>query len=511
MEHVIKRFLAELLGIFGFGDLGGTMYCYGFISCAMGYGSKYYSLWTLVAIGIAVGVKYALHLNFQKRNFWRRLGFATETQSFTKTKAGLPRMKVRYPRLGWGNKEKTILNIRGWNELKTEENFRNALPVISQRYNMRCVDVMLETEKSWKTFFITRKTMQIIIDRLPKALPYCPPKVLKYSTIWLGRNTRGEEVIIDTKPMAGLAIFGQTGAGKSMLARNIIRSYTESTPKTKVVLICPKDGSDYSDILPPNTEVINPFDEGGLQRFNDFLDEVQEKYEKTTKMIKESTALHADELREKGIELPLEKILLICDEAPRYLSSEETDRERRKLCEALAAKMNRWLALYRSAGIFCVLINQRSQADSWLINRTNLVTVISARQESSMSQRLFSSDVACDPSLREGKWCLLNQAEKAEKQFQYFRCGFEKPQKIQKKKFEQQDDKKEIEKIEKEETRSTALQLSQTEKAQDTKENLDDIIRMLLEDREFEVSKAVWKKIPPEIQKQILAKRKTTA
>lgn len=208
--------------------------------------------------------------------------------------------------------------------------------------------------------------------------------------ICLGIN--GLEKIKIPYDIGSIYVFGKSGRGKSTYIKSLINSYSKFAINPRVVIISKK--LDFKEDYPEAEQLV--YDEKGIKRFNEILDEVENHRAKCVKYEKHRMFYET---------------IIVCDEF-QFL---ENERE-------ILKKLYEFIRLGRSKLIRVILGSQSglsSQFKELNINQMAVKVLLGQPESKAFAQTLFPSDLA-----------EIITNEVIQKGFAYINTEYHQPQKI---------------------------------------------------------------------------------
>jgi predicted GTPase len=187
----------------------------------------------------------------------------------------------------------------------------------------------------------------------------------------MGIDNCGRNVLINTEKYFSIFIGGSTGDGKTSLILSVIKSWLSSVSNDADIIIFDTKGLDWNNLkLYPRTKIFELNSIEALQEADQFLKNFLIEFHASKKALSAHNLIHYEDVRRKGVSLPLKRKILILDEAARYLNPEEsTSKEEKDLKQSIVNSVTAILAQCRVSGCPVIVSTQRVQADEMAIPR----------------------------------------------------------------------------------------------------------------------------------------------
>lgn len=252
---------------------------------------------------------------------------------------------------------------------------------------------------SFETIETEGKTSNVVLlkpSRLPEMVHYYgtrPERI--YNGFYIGKDANDDDVFMNFAGTPVALITGGSNSGKSTLARVVLTEAMRKGYDCRVV--DGKGGLDWADISPVlHTEFA----------------EVEKAYKELVELMQ----VRLQMLRDAGVKNWLEycelndggmqPVLMFMDEASDFFSpgSQKTDPHYNEKWEIIKAA-SELARKSRAAGIFQLISLQAAKADSLPddIRNNAIIRVSYSLPSAAMSQTLFESSIAFDPTLIRGK------------------------------------------------------------------------------------------------------------
>lgn len=245
---------------------------------------------------------------------------------------------------------------------------------------------------------------QFIIDRFENIKVEMPPSIPHYHLL-MGKDTSGKEIYINLKENFSIWIGGKTGSGKTVTTKAFLNLIFKSVNNNIKLVIADTKGVDYQDEIDDGATYFDTSSIEGITNFNNYLIKILRQKNESKKTMASERVSHIEELRFKGIDLPLKRQIILCDEAGKYFQYEkETNKELKRLKEELTNNMSLCLSELRAFGVVIIFATQRVHMDEMNINYDNILVKLYNGIAIELSRKYCKSLVS--EFATKGKWYL---------------------------------------------------------------------------------------------------------
>ena len=294
-----------------------------------------------------------------------------------------------------------IQNLSGGVEIKfkeakaTKSYVESKLQIISNALGIDFVEV----------HELGQRHFRILKDQLPERaqLLRLPP----FHSLQIGVDNLGQQMILDTKKLFSFFIGGSTGDGKTLLIASLLYSWLRSVKHDAEVVIFDSKGLDWNELKNNKRYVTKVFElntPDALKSADDFLKKFLEEFHSSKKILAANNIVHYEDARERGIEIPLKRKILIFDEAGRYLQPNEcSSQQEKELKQSLVNKVTSILAQCRVSGCPVIVSTQRVSKDEISVPYENFLTQIFANISKEMDSK-YRAGKYFQHKLGQGIW-----------------------------------------------------------------------------------------------------------
>lgn len=227
----------------------------------------------------------------------------------------------------------------------------------------------------------------------------------KNYSLYVGKNNKGERVTLDIRKVFSFGIFGTAGVGKTELVKTFLKLIKKSVNNDIEIHIADSKGVDFADIVEEGAIYYDTSTLEGLNLFNDFLKTTLEEKDLTKKIMSEHRTGHAEDLREKGIVLPLKRKIIFVDESSTLLSlKSEINPEFLKIKKEIIQRFDTCLRQLRAFGVPIIISNQTMTKDSIDVGYDNLQALLINGVSQEMSRKYCEGLVSSNGT--KGRWYL---------------------------------------------------------------------------------------------------------
>lgn len=282
----------------------------------------------------------------------------------------------------------------------TIDDVRNKLEQLSNCFSYKLIDVTESNIISGQLVFTLHKDNfhSIIVEN---------KSPIKYG-ILAGVNLKNETIVLDLKKSFSIFLGGMSGSGKTNLILNYAEQIHESVNGNLRIIIIDDKGIDYKPLIDKfNAEYYDSSTLEGLNSFNSVLEGIFKDKNISKKVLSSYNVDHAEELRDKDIHLPLQRTLIIGDEAGVFLrASTENRKEYKEIKKKIVSNMTIALSQLRAFGCPIIISTQRCNKDELDIPYDNFQVRMFNGISHEMSRKYCDGLVGTRPTL--GKWYITS-------------------------------------------------------------------------------------------------------
>ena len=252
---------------------------------------------------------------------------------------------------------------------------------------------------------IGHQHFQLFRDLLPVHVRFM--RNIPLHSIQIGADNLANDILINTLKYFSVFIGGSTGDGKTSLILSLIKSWLTSVSNDADIIVFDSKGLDWNNLKHnPRVKLYELNTIETLREADQCLKNFLTEFHASKKIMSAHNLIHYEDVRQKGIDLPLKRKILILDEAGRYLNPEESSsKEEKELKQSLVNSITAILAQCRVAGCPVIVSTQRVQADEMAVPYDNFQTQIFGRISKEMDTK-YRSGKFFDKKLGQGIWTI---------------------------------------------------------------------------------------------------------
>jgi ABC-type lipopolysaccharide export system ATPase subunit len=348
---------------------------------------KYQLLFISISIHIALSVSVYLYarrrfpLSIKKETALRDLGFYQEQRLLDNNNIPKNIRKLRAPIIEIHEDFNTINTPNFALSLDSVKSKKDELETI---FNCVITEITRIPNSNDNIFKLQKDTFDKLEVEIEK---------VDFLTLPLGRNIKGEYVTINLKTAPFLGIFGVNGSGKTTLTKDYITLFKKSFKNDLAVHIIDAKGLDFKKTIQEGA-IYHPAEtEEDLKQVAEFLKNVLELKEKSKSIISEHGDGHAEDVRAKNIPLPLERMLIVFEEASAYLNDDEPNKAIREIKKEIINYTDKCFRQLRASGVFIIITNQTINKEALSLNLDQLHNILFNGLDVDMSRKHTQGNV----------------------------------------------------------------------------------------------------------------------
>lgn len=294
-----------------------------------------------------------------------------------------------------------FVELGTFNTKITNEEIQNQLESLSNILKTELIEVVSKRNKGDQIIFTLAKN---IFEKIQ-----VENKAQSFYSLLAGKNIKNLAINLDLKSAFSIFIGGTSGSGKTKLILHYIKQIFDSVNGDLEIIIIDDKGVDYKQLVSAyNAKYFDSSSLEDLEAFNNKLKQILELKNQTKSILASNNVEHAENIRQNGIQLPLHRTLILCDEAGAYLRyKDESRKEYKEIKKEIVSNLTICLSQLRAFGCPIIVASQRVAKDEMQIPYSNFQIRLINGVEIEFSRK-YCAGLVSDKAIK-GKWYINSE------------------------------------------------------------------------------------------------------